>query len=296
VKTKLLIPAVAALGLGLVLSAPVSAALTWYSPITSFEDDDLDWWIDNDNDGTLSLGDRLISTIEFNNSSGVLAGQGPTSILPAELTGVADITVTSKVASGDPGEFDFVFGPSANGLLTGGVGSVANIAGAMTVLWLDNIPDLNVINGACGTMAQCIAAASDGLPNPWLAVGLGTDADAYWIADDALDNPALVASLPATTKIGALNFNLDILLNNTGQLFGDQACVPLPGTPCLTGDGLVKVIGSGDLLGGQALTNGAFARSDTDAQLVPVPEPGSLALLGLSLAIVGATALRRKSK
>jgi hypothetical protein len=297
VKTRFLATALAAFGLGLALvSAPVSAAVTFYSPITAFQDDDLDQFIDNDGDGLISVGDRLTTVFEFADTQGIFSGQGPSAIGPGdELTGVSDITVAAKIATPTPGVFDFVFAPTAGGLLTGGAGSVANIAGAMAVVWLDSSPDLNVINATCGTPAACQALASDGLPNPWLAVGItGADADAYWVSTGQ-DNPAVVAGLPASTKVAAINFNLEILVDNTGAGLQQLACAPLPGTPCGTGDGLVGVVGSGDILGGQGspAANGWFARSDVDVQ-VAVPEPGSLALLGLSLAIAGATVLRRR--
>lgn len=48
-------------------------------------------------------------------------------------------------------------------------------------------------------------------------------------------------------------------------------------------DGLTGVAGSGDLLGGENLENGAFARSDFDFQKNSVPEPATLALVGLAL-------------
>lgn len=297
--------AVAALGLGFALaSLPATAAITWYNPITSFEDDNIDRFIDNDGDGELSIGDRLVSVFEFGSTSGVFAGQGPSPIGPAELTGVSDITVTGRVATGNfiaglP-EYRFTFGATANGLITGGADSVANIAGAMAVLWLDDTPDLNVINAACGTLANCLAQASDGLPNPWLAVGLGSDPDAFWTGVGAASITG-ISGLAANSKVATINFQLDMLVNNTGQTFGPQPCSALDAanpanSVCGTGDGQVLLIGSGDILGGFGLANGWHARSDTDAQVAPVPEPGTLALLAGALLAGGVASRKRLSK
>lgn len=280
--------AMAALGLGLMLaSAPASAQINWFSPITTFEDDNLDWVIKGPNGpaGTLNVGDRLVSVLEFNSYAGIFAGQGPTAFAPGqELTGVSDITVLSKVATG-VGTFTYTFGATVGGFLS---------AGSMVTIWLDNSPDLDVINGACGTQAQCIAAASDGLPDPYMSFGVVGDADAFWTATGS-DNLTGIAGAPATTKVATVNFGLNILTNNSGQTFGVQDCTLIPF--CGAGDGMVNLIGSADILGGQGLTNGAFGRSDTDAQLlIAVPEPGSLALMAVALLAAGVASRKRMIK
>lgn len=70
-----------------------------------------------------------------------------------------------------------------------------------------------------------------------------------------------------------------ILYNGTGQTLVDVNCTPFCGTGA-GADGLTGVAGSGDLLGGENLENGAFARSDFDFQKNSVPEPATLALVG----------------
>jgi hypothetical protein len=301
---------IAAAGLSMALlgfSAPAVAGVTFFSPITAFEDDDLDWIFDANGNlktsGTLDVNDRLVSVVELNRTFGVPSG-GPANIGPGdELTGVADITVLSKVAVGG-GQFAYTFGASgASGLLSG------QPAGAMVALYLDPLAgatiDLDVINGNCGNLGngadgQCLDAASDGAL--WAVAGIDPagDGDAQWFAQ-AFDAIAAILASAASSKVGAFNFALDILINNTGVGLAPQTCGPLgffgtPLNPCTgAGDNFIDVIGSGDFLGGQGLAaNGsdAIARSDADFQVAPVPEPGTLALLSTILVAIGLIARR----
>jgi hypothetical protein len=287
-----LIHSVTTIGFGAALalaSGPASAVISLFSPVTAFQDDNLDYVVDNNSNGIIDVGDRIISVLEIQNTQGILSGQGPNAIGPEELTGVADITVAAVLPDGR-----LVFAPSgAAGVLSGFA------AGTMFALWTDATPDLNVINAACGTRAACLLAAGLGAGDPlYLTGGFFGDPDNFWVSTPAAGGTSIatVQAGSSSATFGAFTFAVDAGINNTGVALGLQPCAPFCNPVLIAGqDGMVDITGSGNILGGQGLVPAEWtARSDTDSQIVPIPEPGSLALLGAAL--MGAGWMRRKLK
>ncbi|GJL76274.1 MAG TPA: PEP-CTERM sorting domain-containing protein [Nitrosomonas sp.] len=239
-----------ALSSGAALSAP-----TIYTPITGFQDDDLDWVIDNNNNGIIDIGDDLIAVVEITNTFSVLPAGSTAPIGPGEeLTGIVELTVTGDVSTtGIPGSLEF--GPMAGGVLGGN-----DVIG----LWLDGTPDLDVVAVNCGSLAACTALAIDGAS--YLTAGLiAANGDSWAVPGGGITNIATVLASAATTTVGFVNFDTTITSNGAGLQLLDN-----------------NLTGSGNILGGQGLTNGAIARSDFDFQ-INVPEPGVLALFAIGL-------------
>ncbi len=235
----------------------------------------MDFFVDRDGDNLISVGDVLISAVQFTKVWDLVGGS-PVYDLDAnvdELVALATIQVID------------MSGPV---WIYGQYGSTP-----MVQVYTGGAIDLVIgVAGSDPTLAQAIAAIKDGT-HLW-DFSITNDPDTYWTFQPmtlppgySANDPSQVANLHASTKIGVVNYQLNQVWGN--DIFGPIVGFTLPG-----GDGLVDLIGSGDILGGKGLVGGAFARSDIDAVINPIPEPATLTLFGVGLLSLAVVVRRRR--
>lgn len=272
-------------------AAAGAQAFVLFPGITQMEDDNREYLVKgvgNTQVGIIEVGDSLRGVIKFQALNQLNAPFQSDSSPSPELTGIFQTRIAAIVdLDGIGGSNDIIMAPSASFTSVYGAGSVVALYTGGTTL------DIN----SCPSIATCEAnATTAGGGSAWMTFGFSGDADDQWTALNANLNFGLVSTLGASTKVAAVNYALSILSNNSGYQFMEQSldCAPLGPFAC-SGDGKTDLVGSGDVLGGANLTNGYGARSDVDAQLNVVPEPGTVALVGLAMLGLGFGARRRRA-
>lgn len=292
-KKQLAIAVALALGLGMGAAQAASvSSLTHSYEVFQWEDDNGELQgVDVNGNGKLDVGDTLTGVIEIGKINQLIAPFASAlfdGVTNSHLSAVFTAEVKTKVAGSGVGNFDYSFGP------TGGA------TGTIISFYEDNVDNLNILG--CLTDAACKAAVTDG--TKILDLGFTGDADEFWFADEIQgDNINVFDLLGNSSKFGTANYGLMVSgVNLLGKFFeNENTCSVEPGegiATCISGvpvDGNNRVqwLGSTDVLGG-ANSTAYVATSDADIQ-AQIPEPATLALVGLGLLGLGMSAKRRKA-
>ena len=274
--------AVLAFGASAAFALPVSSAIE--AGAVHFSDNSAETLIDRNGNGKLDVGDSLRGILTIGDITGTGAAVPIGAGSPFnELTGLFQVVVTSKtLVSGS--NFNYTFGFDT--LFGQG-------AGVFGVLYDDAAKDYRRANCLVNTVAGCESTATGG--PVWAKIGAG--ANTFWSASNANETPGIGATLPFGTPLGTFGLGLDFLTNNTGFTWNKVDCFD-------TTTGVfssVDFCGQGGILATGRSRPGSTANTpfdifdNVDFTANRVPEPGSMALVGVALLGLSLAGRRKKA-